>query len=88
MAIRLIEMRRILKPIGSIYLHCDPTMGHYLKLMMDAIFGYMNFKNEIIWHYRKWCKRTDIVLNENRSEGNLAQFRGCALENLVSQTYC
>ena len=69
MAIRLIEMRRILKPIGSIYLHCDPTMGHYLKLMMDAIFGYMNFKNEIIWHYRKWStgkyafqRNHDIIL--------------------------
>ena len=49
MAIRLIEMRRILKKTGSIYLHCDPTMSHYLKLMMDAVFGYRNFKNEIIW---------------------------------------
>ena len=49
MAIRLIEMRRILKPTGSIYLHCDPTMSHYLKLMMDAVFGAGNFRSEITW---------------------------------------
>ena len=49
MAVRLIEMRRILKPTGSIYLHCDPTASHYLKLMMDAVFGVSNFRNEIIW---------------------------------------
>ena len=49
MAIRLIEMRRILKETGSIYLHCDPTMSHYLKLMMDAVFGHKNFRNEIVW---------------------------------------
>ncbi len=50
MAIRLIEMRRILKPTGSIYLHCDPTASHYLKLLMDAIFGQQNFRSEITWH--------------------------------------
>ena len=49
MAIRLLEMRRLLKPTGSIYLHCDPTMSHYLKLMMDAILGPKNFRNEISW---------------------------------------
>ena len=49
MAIRLLEMRRILKSTGSIYLHCDPTMSHYLKLVMDAIFGKNNFRNEIVW---------------------------------------
>ena len=54
MAPRLVELHRVLKPEGSIYLHCDPTAGHYLKLLMDAIFGPENFLNEIIWHYRKW----------------------------------
>ena len=49
MAIRLIEMRRILKDTGSIYFHCDPTMSHYVKIMMDTIFGEKNFRNEIIW---------------------------------------
>ncbi len=54
MAVRLIAMRRLLKPTGSIYLHCDPTAGHYLKELMDAVFGRKNFRNEIVWHYRRW----------------------------------
>ena len=54
MAIRLKPMKRILKKTGSIYLHCDPTASHYLKMLMDAIFGEKNFKNEVIWHYRRW----------------------------------
>jgi len=54
MAIRLVEMHRVLKSTGSIYLHCDPTASHYLKLVMDSIFGNKNFRNEIIWHYRRW----------------------------------
>ena len=49
MAPRLVELRRVLKPTGSIYLHCDPTAGHYLKVLMDAVFGAVNFKNEITW---------------------------------------
>ena len=43
MGIRMLEMKRVLKPTGSIYLHCDPTAGHYLKTMMDAVFGENNF---------------------------------------------
>ena len=49
MAVRLLEMRRMLKPTGSIYLHCDPTASHYLKTLMDAIFGPEQFKSEITW---------------------------------------
>jgi len=49
MAVRLVEMHRVLKPTGSIYLHCDPTASHYLKLILDAIFGVKYFRNEIIW---------------------------------------
>jgi DNA modification methylase len=49
MAPRLMELRRVLKPTGSIYLHCDPTASHYLKMLMDAVFGPENFRNEIIW---------------------------------------
>lgn len=51
MAARLLEMHRILKPTGSIYLHCNQFASHYLKLVMDAIFGRKNFTNEIIWNY-------------------------------------
>ena len=49
MAVRLLEMRRVLKPTGSIYLHCDPTASHYLKTLMDAVFGRDNFRNDIQW---------------------------------------
>ena len=49
MAPRIAELHRVLKPTGSIYLHCDPTANHYLKLLMDAVFGPDNFLNEIIW---------------------------------------
>ena len=57
MGIRLIEMRRILGGGGSIYLHCDPTAGHYLKLVMDAVFGIRNFRNEIVWCYTRMSAR-------------------------------
>ena len=53
MAIRLIEIRRILKDTGSIYLHCDPTMSHYLKILLDILFGEKNFRNEIVWGYSR-----------------------------------
>ncbi len=49
MAPRLVELRRVLKSTGSIYLHCDPAAGHYLKVLMDTVFGPKNFRNEIIW---------------------------------------
>ncbi len=52
MTAHLIEMRRLLKPSGCIYLHCDPNASHYLKLVMDAVFGRDNFRNEIMWAYR------------------------------------
>jgi site-specific DNA-methyltransferase (adenine-specific) len=49
MAVRLVELHRVLKPTGSLYLHCDPTASHYLKLVLDAVFGPQNYLNEIIW---------------------------------------
>ncbi|MFF8032464.1 DNA methyltransferase [Streptomyces sp. NPDC016626] len=49
MAARLVELHRVLKPTGSLYLHCDPTASHYLKMLLDAIFGARQFKNEIVW---------------------------------------
>ena len=54
MANRLIECHRVLKSTGSIYLHCDPTMSHYLKIVMDGIFGKPRFLNEVVWHYRSF----------------------------------
>lgn len=54
MTVRLIELHRVLKSSGSLYLHCDPTASHYLKIVLDAIFGKRNFRNEIVWNYRRW----------------------------------
>lgn len=69
MAVRLIELHRVLKPTGSLYLHCDPTASHYLKILLDGIFGAENFKNEITWKRTsahsdggKYGRNTDIVL--------------------------
>ena len=68
MAIRLIEMRRILKPTATLYLHCDPKMSHYIKLLMDAILGAKQCRNEIIWYYRgagtpklDFARRHDVI---------------------------
>ena len=65
MGVRLIELKRLLKPTGSIYLHCDPTAGHYLKLVMDAVFGKNNFRNEVIWHYKKWTNSAKYFQRNN-----------------------
>ena len=75
MANRLRECRRVLKPTGSIYLHCDPTMSHYLKVIMDGVFGKKNFINEVVWHYRKWStgkyafqRNHDVLFFYSRSD--------------------
>lgn len=69
MAIRILYIHKVLKDTGSFYLHCDPTMSHYLKLVCDLIFGSKNFRNEIVWHYNKWAvaqshfsRNHDIIL--------------------------
>jgi len=69
MAPRLLELRRVLKASGSVYLHCDPTASHYLKLIMDAVFQPGNFRNEVIWGYRTggvskrtFAKKHDTIL--------------------------
>jgi site-specific DNA-methyltransferase (adenine-specific) len=75
MAPRLVEMRRVMKGTGSIYLHCDPTASHYLKLLMDAVFGTKNFQNEIVWCYKLggrpkkgFPKKHDVILYYSKSE--------------------
>ncbi|MCL5736949.1 MAG: restriction endonuclease [Actinobacteria bacterium] len=69
MAPRLVELRRVLKPTGSIYLHCDPTASHYLKLLMDAVFGPLFFRSEITWQRtnthsdaKRWSPVADTLL--------------------------
>lgn len=76
MAPRLVELRSKLKDSGSIYLHCDPTASHYLKMLMDAIFGAKQFLNEIIWYYRgagvpktAWARRHDVILWYAKKDG-------------------
>jgi DNA modification methylase len=54
MAPRLVELKRVLKPNASLYLHCDPTASHYLKVLLDGVFGPACFRNEVIWRYRRW----------------------------------
>ena len=74
--VRLMEMHRILKPAGSLYLHCDPTASHYLKALLDAIFGRENFRNEIIWAYaptgrppkRGFHRKHDVILYYGKSD--------------------
>ncbi|MBI2328840.1 MAG: site-specific DNA-methyltransferase [Chloroflexi bacterium] len=75
MAIRLMELHRVLKSSGSIYLHCDSTASHYLKLMIDMVFGAENFQNEIIWRRtgthgksRRYAPVHDIVLFYTKSD--------------------
>ena len=86
MALRLKAMKRVLKPSGSIYLHCDPTASHYLKMLMDALFATKNFRNEIVWSYRTggvsknwWARKHDVLFfylkNEKKYSHNPLQER-------------
>ena len=77
MAQRMVELHRVLKPTGSIYLHCDPTASHYLKLLMDAVFGADNFRNEIVWKRtgshggaKRWGPVHDVILFYTASDKN------------------
>jgi DNA modification methylase len=75
MAVRLVELHRVLKPTGSLYLHCDPTASHYLKLILDSIFGPMNFRNEITWKRfsgkndpKRYGRSHDVILFYSKSD--------------------
>lgn len=78
MAQRMVELHRVLKPTGSIYLHCDPTASHYLKLLMDAVFDIRYFINEIVWHRSRSAKGQthgfgrlhDVILVYGRSQAS------------------
>jgi DNA modification methylase len=85
MAPRLVELRRVLKPTGSLYLHCDPTASHYLKLLLDSVFGPGNYKNEITWKrtttksdYRQgatnWPRVRDVLLYYAKDATKLSVF--------------
>jgi DNA modification methylase len=75
MAPRLVELHRVLKPTGSLYLHCDPTAGHYLKVILDQIFGPRNFRSEIVWKRtsahssaKRWGPVHDVILFYTKGE--------------------
>ena len=87
MGVRIVEMHRILKPTGSLYLHCDPTASHYLKIILDAVFDTRNFRNEIVWSYHRWTGATkhfqrmhDILLFYVKDR-NLSKF------NILTEPY-
>lgn len=98
MATRLVELRRVLKPTGNLFLHCDPTASHYLKIVLDTIFGVENFRNEIIWlrttpkglASRRLPQNHDVILAYQKS--NLAVWNNDTLfipydpENLSEKT--
>ena len=74
MAVRLVELHRVLRPTGSLYLHCDPTASHYLKLVLDAVFGAENYQAEIIWKRTnsrstkgKWPRLHDTIMHYSRT---------------------
>ena len=78
MAVRLLEMRRVLKDTGSVYLHCDPTASHYLKLIMDAVFGVSNYRSEITWKRTtahsdstRFGRNTDTLLYYSKSPNRI-----------------
>lgn len=79
MAVRMIELHRVLKPTGSLYLHCDPTASHYLKILLDAVFGARNFRNEIVWKRTtahsdtkgRFSHESDIIFYFAKSEENI-----------------
>ena len=74
LSVRLLEMRRVLKPTGSIYLHCDHTANGYIRMAMDAVFGAKNFQNEMVWYYsgggaskRRWARKHDTLFFYTKS---------------------
>ncbi len=78
MAVRLVELHRVLRPTGSLYLHCDPTASHYLKLVLDAVFGAENFQAEVIWRRTnsrstsgKWPRLHDTIFHYSRTPAAL-----------------
>ena len=85
MAVRLIELHRVLKPTGSLYLHCDPTASHYLKMLLDAVFGPVNYRNEIMWKRQSahndarrdnMADITDTILYYAKTGNDI--FQGCS----------
>ena len=98
MAVRLIELHRVLKPTGSLYLHCDPTASHYLKILLDAVFGKEMFRSEVVWKRtsshptaKRWGPVHDIIFFYSRGKSFLwnkvyAQYDSEYLETFFDMT--
>ncbi len=79
MAVRLLELHRVMKPSATLYLHCDPTASHYLKIVLDSIFGPINFRNEIIWRrshpkghaFTRFARNHDVILAIAKDAGEV-----------------
>ena len=92
MTARLVELHRVLKPTGSLYLHCDPTASHYLKIVLDAIFGTENYRNEIIWHYdgpqrpskRNFGAKHDTIFRYSKTEAFFADEANIIPESMLT----
>ena len=92
MTARLVELHRVLKPTGSLYLHCDPTASHYLKIVLDAIFGTENYRNEIIWHYdgpqrpsrRNFGAKHDVIFRYSKTAAFFADEKNIIPESMLT----
>jgi site-specific DNA-methyltransferase (adenine-specific) len=101
MAVRMLELHRVLKPTGSLYLHCDPTASHYLKILLDAVFGATNYQNEIVWRRykrpkgsqhaaRRFGRSTDVILFYSKTENhrfNSERVRSILNQSEIDQRY-
>lgn len=96
MGIRLYYMRLLLKDTGSIYYHCDPTASHYIKIVMDYVFGHKNFRNEIVWCYNgggvpknAFAKKHDVIMSYSKTNNNTfhKQYRPYKEGTKSSSTY-
>jgi site-specific DNA-methyltransferase (adenine-specific) len=81
MAVRLLELHRVLRPTGSLYLHCDPTASHYLKVLLDAVFGVARFRTEIIWKRKSGRGETNLKTNRFGQQHDTIFFYGKTSEN-------
>jgi len=93
MSQRLIEMHRVLKDTGSIYLHCDPTASHYLKIILDEIFGKNNFVAEIIWYYswggrtfKRWNRKHDVIFHYSKTNNFVFNVNDVLDERILKET--
>ena len=94
MTARLVELHRVLKPTGSLYLHCDPTASHYLKIVLDAIFGAEHYRNEIIWHYdgpqrpsrRNFGAKHDVIFRYSKTEKFFADEKNIIPESMLTDS--